>query len=118
MARISGTNIPENKHVVISLTEIFGIGRSKSKDILKALNIKEDAKLKDLPESRVDDIRAEIAKHQVEGELRSEISMNIKRQKDIGSFKGIRHRKGLPVNGQRTKTNARTRRGPRKAIKK
>lgn len=118
MARIAGINIPDNKHLVIALTEIVGIGITKSKSILSVLNIKEDKKLKDLSDDVIDKIRSEVSKHPVEGELRREVSMNIKRHKDIGTNRGKRHRQGLPVRGQRTKTNARTRKGPRKAIKK
>ena len=119
MARIAGINIPENKHLVIALTEIFGIGRTKSRHILSVLKIKEDERLKNLNDDLIDKIRSEVSNHSVEGELRRQIRMNINHHHDIGSYKGRRHNLGLPVNGQRTKTNAKTRKGPsRKAIKK
>ncbi len=118
MARIAGVNIPDNKHVVISLTYIFGIGRTTSEKILAATAITPSAKVKELSDAQLDAIRAEIAKISTEGDLRREVNMNIKRLMDLGCYRGLRHRRGLPVRGQRTKTNARTRKGPRKAIKK
>ena len=114
MARIAGINIPMNKHVVIGLTHIFGVGRSRAKDICAAANIAPTTKVKDLTEVEVNAIRSVLAKTAVEGDLRRENSMNIKRLMDLGSYRGMRHRKGLPVRGQRTRTNARTRKGPRK----
>jgi small subunit ribosomal protein S13 len=114
MARIAGVNIPMNKHVVIGLTHIFGVGRSRAKDICVATGIKPATKVKDLTEAEVNAIRSVLAKTAVEGDLRRENSMNIKRLMDLGAYRGIRHRKGLPVRGQRTRTNARTRKGPRK----
>ena len=114
MARIAGINIPMNKHVVIGLTHIFGVGRSRAKDICAAANIAPTTKVKDLTEVEVNAIRSVLAKTAVEGDLRRENSMNIKRLMDLGAYRGIRHRKGLPVRGQRTRTNARTRKGPRK----
>jgi len=114
MARIAGINIPMNKHVVIGLTHIFGVGRSRAKDICSAANITPTTKVKDLTEVEVNAIRSVLAKTAVEGDLRRENSMNIKRLMDLGSYRGMRHRKGLPVRGQRTRTNARTRKGPRK----
>ena len=114
MARIAGINIPMNKHVVIGLTHIFGVGRSRAKDICSAANITPTTKVKDLTEAEVNAIRSVLAKTAVEGDLRRENSMNIKRLMDLGAYRGIRHRKGLPVRGQRTRTNARTRKGPRK----
>ena len=114
MARIAGINIPMNKHVVIGLTHIFGVGRSRAKDICAATGITPTTKVKDLTEAEVNAIRSVLAKTAVEGDLRRENSMNIKRLMDLGAYRGIRHRKGLPVRGQRTRTNARTRRGPRK----
>ena len=114
MARIAGINIPMNKHVVIGLTHIFGVGRSRAKDICSAANITPTTKVKDLTEVEVNAIRSVLAKTAVEGDLRRENSMNIKRLMDLGAYRGIRHRKGLPVRGQRTRTNARTRKGPRK----
>jgi small subunit ribosomal protein S13 len=114
MARIAGINIPMNKHVVIGLTHIFGVGRSRAKDICVAANITPTTKVKDLTEVEVNAIRSVLAKTAVEGDLRRENSMNIKRLMDLGTYRGLRHRKGLPVRGQRTRTNARTRKGPRK----
>jgi small subunit ribosomal protein S13 len=114
MARIAGINIPMNKHVVIGLTHIFGVGRSRAKDICEATGINPTTKVKDLTEAEVNSIRSVLAKAAVEGDLRRENSMNIKRLMDLGAYRGIRHRKGLPVRGQRTRTNARTRKGPRK----
>jgi small subunit ribosomal protein S13 len=114
MARIAGVNIPMNKHVVIGLTHIFGVGRSRARDICAATGITPSTKVKDLTEVEVNAIRSVLAKTAVEGDLRRENSMNIKRLMDLGAYRGIRHRKGLPVRGQRTRTNARTRKGPRK----
>ena len=114
MARIAGVNIPMNKHVVIGLTHIFGVGRSRAKDICASTGIAPDTKVKDLTEAEVNAIRSALAKNAVEGDLRRENSMNIKRLMDLGTYRGLRHRKGLPVRGQRTRTNARTRKGPRK----
>jgi small subunit ribosomal protein S13 len=113
MARIAGVNIPMNKHVVIGLTHIFGVGRSRAKDICAATGITPSTQVKDLTEVEVNAIRSVLAKAAVEGDLRRENSMNIKRLMDLGAYRGIRHRKGLPVRGQRTRTNARTRKGPR-----
>lgn len=118
MARIAGVNIPDNKHAVVSLTYIFGIGKTTAKKICHAANVAEHAKMLSLSETDIDRLRAEVAKFVVEGDLRREVSMNIKRLIDLGCYRGLRHRKGLPVRGQRTKTNARTRKGPRKPIKK
>lgn len=118
MARIAGINIPVNKHAEIALTAIFGIGRSRSRDICVAAGIQPTVKIKDLQESEVETLRVEVAKFTVEGDLRREISMNIKRLMDLGCYRGLRHRRGLPLRGQRTRTNARTRKGPRKPIKK
>lgn len=116
MARIAGVDIPSNKRVVISLTYIYGIGRSKAEEILKATKISEDIRTKDLTDDQVNAIRKEIDKIKVEGDLRREVTLNIKRLMEIGAYRGIRHRKGLPVRGQRTKTNARTRKGPRRTV--
>lgn len=118
MARIAGVNIPDDKHAVISLTYVYGVGRSTAKQILAATGIAESSKMKELSEAQVDQLRAEVAKLTVEGDLRREVSMNIKRLMDLGCNRGIRHRRNLPLRGQRTKTNARTRKGPRKPIKK
>lgn len=118
MARIAGVNIPDNKHAVISLTYVFGIGRTKAKQICAASGVEESTKMGELSEQQVDIIRNEVAKHSVEGDLRREVSMNIKRLMDLGCYRGLRHRRHLPVRGQRSKTNARTRKGPRKPIKR
>jgi small subunit ribosomal protein S13 len=118
MARISGVNIPDNKHAVISLTYIFGIGRPTAASICAAVGIDPTSKIRDLNEQQLDIIRAEVARYLTEGDLRREISMNIKRLQDLGCYRGIRHRRGLPLRGQRTKTNARTRKGPAKPIRK
>ncbi len=114
MARIAGINIPMNKHVVIGLTHIYGVGRARALDVCHAAGIDPTTKVKDLTEAEVNAIRAQLSKGAVEGDLRRENSMNIKRLMDLGSYRGLRHRKGLPVRGQRTRTNARTRKGPRK----
>ena len=116
MARIVGVDIPNEKRVVISLTYIYGIGLTTSKNILAACNISEDVRVKDLTEDQLNLIRGEVAKLKVEGDLRREVSLNIKRLQEIGCYRGLRHRRGLPVRGQRTKTNARTRKGPAKTI--
>ncbi|GAB1263619.1 30S ribosomal protein S13 [Aurantivibrio infirmus] len=118
MARIAGVNIPDNKHAVIALTYVFGVGRSTAKKICASAGVKEAAKISDLSEADVEALRVEVAKVSVEGDLRREVSMNIKRLMDLGCYRGIRHRRSLPVRGQRSKTNARTRKGPRKPIKK
>jgi small subunit ribosomal protein S13 len=119
LARIAGVDLPRRKLVEIGLTSIYGIGRSTSKRILKKLNIEADTKTDDLSESEITSIRKVIDnEYKVEGVLRTEISMNIKRLMDLGSYRGLRHRKSLPVRGQRTSTNARTRKGPRRAAVK
>ena len=118
MARIAGINIPVHKHTEVALTAIFGIGRSSARKICESTGIGNAVKIKDLTEDEIEKLRAEVAKHQVEGDLRREISMNIKRLMDLGTYRGIRHRRGLPLRGQRTKTNARTRKGPRRPIKR
>ncbi len=118
MARIAGVNIPDRKHAVIALTSIYGIGRNRAADICQAAGIATDSKIKDLSEEEIEKIRGEVAKFVVEGDLRREVSMNIKRLMDLGCNRGIRHRRGLPVRGQRTRTNARTRKGPRRPIKR
>jgi len=118
MARIAGINIPVQKHAVIALTSIYGIGRTRAQDICAAAGVKTDAKIKDLTEQELEALRTEVGKFTVEGDLRREISMNIKRLMDLGCYRGIRHRRGLPLRGQRTRTNARTRKGPRRAIRK
>ena len=118
MARIAGINIPVNKHSVIALTAIFGIGRTRAQLICANAGIEQSRKIRDLAESEIESLRNEVAKFTVEGDLRREVSMSIKRLMDLGCFRGIRHRRSLPVRGQRTKTNARTRKGPRKPIKR
>ena len=118
MARIAGINIPMNKHVCIGLTSIFGVGRSQALRVCEAAGVKFETKVKDLTEAEVTALRSAIAKLPVEGDLRREVAMNIKRLMDLGSYRGLRHRKGLPMRGQRTRTNARTRKGPRKAAVK
>lgn len=118
MARIAGVNIADNKHLVIALTYIYGIGGTRAQQVCDAVGLEGSTKVRDLTEAELDKIRAEVGKYDLEGDLRREVSMNIKRLMDLGTNRGIRHRRGLPVRGQRTKTNARTRKGPRKAIKK
>jgi len=118
VARIAGINIPDNKHAVISLTYVYGIGKTRSKAILASVGIEETTKIASLTDAQLDSLRDEVAKYTVEGDLRREITLNIKRLMDLGCYRGLRHRRSLPVRGQRTKTNARTRKGPRKAIKK
>lgn len=118
MARIAGINIPVNKHAWIALTSIYGIGRTRAYEICAAAGIDPTTKVRDLAEPEIETLRTEVGKFTVEGDLRREVSMNIKRLMDLGCFRGLRHRRGLPLRGQRTKTNARTRKGPRKPIKK
>ncbi|MEL6870741.1 MAG: 30S ribosomal protein S13 [Pseudomonadota bacterium] len=118
MARIAGINIPVNKHVVIALTSIYGIGPTRAKEICTITGIAPDSKVKDLAEPEVAKLRDEVGKFTVEGDLRRETSMNIKRLMDLGCYRGIRHRRGLPLRGQRTQTNARTRKGPRRPVRK
>ena len=116
MARIVGVDVPNDKVVVVALTYIYGIGNTTSKEILKKAGVPELKRVKDLSEEEITRIRSEIANYKVEGDLRRETLLNIKRLQEIGCYRGIRHRRGLPVRGQRTKTNARTRKGPRKTI--
>lgn len=116
MARIAGVDIPRDKRVVISLTYIFGVGKPIAQKILAEAGISEDIRVKDLNEEQVNAIRVLVEKIKVEGDLRREISLNVKRLMEIGAYRGLRHRKGLPVRGQRTKTNARTRKGPRRTV--
>ena len=118
MARIAGINIPVQKHTVIALTSIFGIGRTTAAKICDAANIAPDAKVKDLSEPEVARLRTEVARYTVEGDLRRETAMNIKRLMDLGAYRGIRHRRGLPVRGQRSRTNARTRKGPKRLVRR
>lgn len=118
MARIAGINLPAQKHTVIALTYIYGIGRQTAMKICDAAGVAADAKLRDLSEGELEKLRGEVGNYTVEGDLRRETSMNIKRLMDLGCNRGIRHRRGLPVRGQRNRTNARTRKGPRRIIKK
>jgi small subunit ribosomal protein S13 len=117
MARIAGVNIPNHQHAEIALTAIYGIGRARARKICDTAGVAYAAKIKDLDDVAMDKLRDEVGKFSVEGDLRREVSMNIKRLMDLSCYRGVRHRRGLPVRGQRTRTNARTRKGPRKAIK-
>ena len=117
MARIAGINIPNQQHAAIALTSIYGIGRSRARSICDAAGVKQYSKIKDLTDAEMDRLREQVSKFTVEGDLRRETSMNIKRLMDLGCYRGVRHKKGLPVRGQRTRTNARTRKGPRKAVR-
>ncbi len=116
MARIAGVDIPREKRVVISLTYIYGIGKATAKQILAEAGVSEDTRVRDLTEDELGSIRKAVEKHTVEGDLRREVSLNIKRLIEIGAYRGIRHRRGLPVRGQRTKNNSRTRKGPRRTV--
>lgn len=117
MARIAGVNIPMHQHVGIGLTAIYGIGRKRALNVCRMAGIESERKLKDLSDEQIEKLREYISKYIIEGDLRREISINIKRLMDLGCYRGLRHRRGLPVRGQRTRTNARTRKGPRKAIR-
>ena len=117
MARIAGVNVPDNKHTEIALTAVFGIGKITAQKICVTVGVNKSTKIKDLNESEIEKIRNEIDKFLVEGDLRREVSMNIKRLMDLGCYRGLRHRRGLPVRGQNTKNNARTRKGPVRAIR-
>jgi small subunit ribosomal protein S13 len=118
MARIAGVNIPDRKHAWVSLTAIYGVGPTLARKICAETGIDPTVQIKDLDEENLDKLRTEVARFTIEGDLRREISMNIKRLKDLGCYRGIRHRRGLPVHGQRTSTNARTRKGPRRMVRK
>ena len=118
MARIAGVNIPVQKHTWVGLKHIYGIGRSRALEICAAAGVKPETRIRDLTEGEIEAIRAQISKVPVEGDLRREVAMNIKRLMDLGCYRGLRHRRGLPVRGQQTKTNARTRKGPRRPIKR
>ena len=118
MARIAGINVPVYKHVHVALTHIFGIGPARAQEICQLSNVSPDVCVKDLDESEVERIRSCVARYQLEGDLRRENSMNVKRLMDLGCYRGLRHRRGLPVRGQRSRTNARTRKGPRRPIRK
>lgn len=118
MARIAGVNIPVQKHTWVGLTQIYGIGKTRALEICSITGVAPETKVRDLTESEIESIRSEIGKISVEGDLRREVAMNIKRLMDLGCYRGLRHRRGLPVRGQQTKTNARTRKGPRRPIKR
>jgi small subunit ribosomal protein S13 len=118
VARIAGINLPNQKHIEIALTSIYGIGRPTAQQICDSAGIQRTVKVSDLSEQDADKLRAEVTKMQVEGDLRRDVSMNIKRLMDLGCYRGMRHRRGLPVRGQRTSTNARTRKGPKRPLKK
>jgi small subunit ribosomal protein S13 len=118
MARIAGVNIPDRKHAVIALTSIYGIGRTRAAAICEAAKVPAAAPIRTLSEDEIDRLRTEVSKLSVEGDLRREVSMNIKRLMDLGCNRGIRHRRGLPLRGQRTRTNARTRKGPRRPVRR
>ena len=118
MARIAGINIPDRKHTWVSLTSIYGVGRTRALAICNDAGINPEAMVKDLTEEELDKLRTQVGRYTIEGDLRREVSMSIKRLMDLGTYRGIRHRRGLPVRGQRSHTNARTRKGPRKIIKR
>jgi len=118
MARIAGINIPDQKHAVIGLTYIYGIGLTRAQKICAETGINESTKFRELSEEQLESLRTEVGKHAVEGDLRREVSMNIKRLMDLGCYRGIRHRRSLPLRGQRTKTNARTRKGPKRPVRR
>lgn len=118
MARIAGVNIPIQKHTWVGLTQVYGIGKTRALQICAAAGVAPETKIRDLTESEIESIRSEVGKISVEGDLRREVAMNIKRLMDLGCYRGLRHRRGLPVRGQQTKTNARTRKGPRRPIKR
>ena len=118
MARIAGVNIPVQKHAWVGLTHIFGIGRTRAYEICATAGVEPSKKIRDLSEEEIEGLRTQVGKYTVEGDLRREVGMNIKRLMDLGCYRGLRHRRGLPVRGQQTKTNARTRKGPRRPIKR
>jgi len=118
MARVAGVNIPDHKHAEVALTTVYGIGRSRAREICMTTDIDPSCKVKDLSDADLDKLRKEVTNYTIEGDLRRDINLNIKRLKDLGCYRGIRHRRGLPVRGQRTRTNARCRKGPRRQMKK
>jgi small subunit ribosomal protein S13 len=118
MARIAGVNIPDQKHTWVGLTHIYGVGKTRAYQICAAAGVAPETRIRDLAEPEIEGIRAAIGNFAVEGDLRREVAMNIKRLMDLGCYRGLRHRRGLPVRGQQTKTNARTRKGPRRPIKR
>ncbi|WP_457913580.1 30S ribosomal protein S13 [Candidatus Gillettellia adelgis] len=118
MARIAGINVPDHKHTVIALTSIFGIGKTRSQSLCASMDIAENIKISELSDEKIAQLREAVVQFAIEGDLRRKVTLSIKRLIDLGTYRGLRHRRGLPVRGQRTKTNARTRKGPRKPIKK
>lgn len=118
MARIAGVNLPINKHAAVALTSLYGVGHTRAREICEAANVAVNTKVKDLTEGEVESLRAQVQEYTIEGDLRREVSMNIKRLMDLGCYRGVRHRRGLPLRGQRTKTNSRTRKGPRRPIRR
>jgi small subunit ribosomal protein S13 len=118
VARIAGINLPSNKHVSVALTSVYGIGAPRARRICDSAGVKHATRVKELTDVQADLLRTEVARFTVEGDLRRQVAMNVKRLMDLGTYRGMRHRRGLPVRGQRTRTNARTRKGPRKAIRK
>lgn len=118
MARIAGVNLPVNKHVAIALTSLYGVGHARAREICGQAGVATDAQIRDLTEGEVEALRVGAQKYTIEGDLRREVSMNIKRLMDLGCYRGLRHRRGVPVRGQRTKTNSRTRKGPRRPIRR
>ena len=118
MARIAGIKLPTHKHIEIALTSIYGVGRPRAQKICDSAGVARNTKVTSLSEDQAEKLRQTVSQFEVEGDLRRDVSMNIKRLMDLGCYRGLRHRRGLPVNGQRTKTNARTRKGPRKPIKR
>ncbi len=118
MARIAGINLPNHKHIEIGLTSIYGIGRKTAQQICDNAGVNRTTKVRELDDGQAEKLRAEVARYEVEGDRRREVSMNIKRLMDLGCYRGLRHRRGLPVNGQRTKTNARTRKGPPRPVRR
>jgi small subunit ribosomal protein S13 len=118
VARIAGINLPSNKHISVALTSVYGIGRPRALKICDAAGVRHQTRVKELTDVQADALRTEVARFTVEGDLRRQVAMNVKRLMDLGTYRGLRHRRGLPVRGQRTRTNARTRKGPRKAIRK
>lgn len=118
MARIAGVNLPINKHASVALTSLYGVGHARAGEICDAAEVARNARVKELTEGEVEALRAQVGRYTIEGDLRREVSMNIKRLKDLGCYRGLRHRRGLPVRGQQTKTNARTRKGPPRPIRR
>ena len=118
MARVAGVNIPDRKHLIIAVTSIYGVGKTRAAEICEVAGVVPTLLVKDLTEGQLDEVRTAVGKYDVEGDLRRDVSMNIKRLMDLGCYRGERHRRGLPVRGQQTQTNARTRKGPKRALKR